>query len=169
MDIVTIVLCASGAVVLLCGTVLACFYLLRAQPRRAGLEALNSSDEQPPVAQPSEELNSTSLRGLSERLSVIEGMLPTLRCSLDNYAAMAQRLQALESYVPNIADQYESLNDAMGRKDKRDKERERRGGLKTAGDAAQELLAVSPMPVTGNGAPKGLPPGVKGRGGRGKL
>jgi len=169
MDSSYIIIFACGALVILCGTILACFYILRAHPRTAGLEALNSSDEQPQAAQPSEEINSVSLRGLSERLAVLEGVLPALRTQLDNYAAMAQRLQALESYVPGIADQYESLTDAMGRKDKRDKERERRGGLKTAGEAAENLLATLPgssAPAPTNGGGRTRPLGIKGHGGR---
>jgi len=103
--------------------------------------------------QPTVSIDETNvIQALSHRLAVLEGQLPNLQVTIDNFGALAARTTALESQLPSIADAHEAFVDSMDRKAKRDNARDVRAG-KTAGDAAAEQLAgMAPPPMQANGA-----------------
>jgi len=101
-----------------------------------------------------------TIRALSNRLAAIEGTMPNLRQQIDTFQSLTGRVSALETEIPGLADAWERFSDAMGKKEKRDLERDRRGQkreVQLAGDAAQEFLG--PL-GSGTGVPGVTPPGA---------
>jgi len=101
-----------------------------------------------------------TIRALSNRLAAIEGTMPNLRQQIDTFQSLTGRVSALETEIPGLADAWERFSDAMGKKEKRDLERDRRGKkreVQSAGDAAQEFLG--PL-GSGTGVPAVTPAGA---------
>jgi len=121
-----------------------------------------------------------TIRALSSRLASLEGSMPNLRQQVDSIHALTGRVSNLETEIPGLADAWERFSDSMDRKDKRDSERDRRGGKKkreeiTAAEAAQDFLGplgsgtAVPGPTSPGAAPNnGKRRGVVGGGGRGR-
>jgi len=119
-------------------------------------------------------LDDSSLRILSERLSIIEGRIPALQQTMDGYGAISTRLSALEANLPAVVEAYDKFSQVSLNADKRMAERERRAGKKkdaedseglTVAQAADQMgLAANAEPAQAAAAPSnGKPPGVYGR------